>query len=185
MPEKALTFEVVLMGIGALAAWNAILTALDWFNTRYPGLNAPFIFSIMNFLPYIIFQPLTIWKGNNYSYTKRIAFCFFIIAALLVVSPLLVAFLPGSGGFIVMCVLIVIIGAFNAVAQTSVFGMVGTLPNKYTNAVCVGNGLSGVTLNVIRLICLASFATSESGLLISTIVYFIVAALVLIASGIA
>lgn len=54
------------------------------------------------------------------------------------------------------------------------------MPFKYTNAVMVGNGLAGVSINVARLICLASFPGDDTGLLISTIVYFAISGGVLI-----
>jgi hypothetical protein len=44
---------MVMNGVGVLASWNAILTALDWFNVVFPGLNPSFIFPICNFLPYV------------------------------------------------------------------------------------------------------------------------------------
>jgi equilibrative nucleoside transporter 1/2/3 len=66
-------------------------------------------------------------------------------------------------------------GGLNAIAQTSVFGLGGMLPDKYTNAVMIGNGIAGVSMNLIRIICMGAFPQNAQGLLISTIIYFVIA----------
>jgi hypothetical protein len=106
----------MIIGVGALLPWNAILTALDWFGTRFSGYNASFIFTIMNFVPYTFMQPLTIWKGNNYPYNKRIGFPFIASAGGLALSPFIAILLPGLPGFILTCILVFLIGVVIAVA---------------------------------------------------------------------
>jgi equilibrative nucleoside transporter 1/2/3 len=97
-----------------------------------------------------------------------------------VIAPILSATLPAAGGFAVMCILIVVMGAANAIGQTSVFGLGGMLPEKYTNAIMVGNGLAGIMLNVARIITLAAFPPTSAGLLESVVLYFIIAGLSLV-----
>ena len=66
--------------------------------------------------------------------------------------------MPEIPGFVTVCVLIFIMGTFNAICQTSVFGLAGTLPSQYMNLVMVGNGLAGVLVSILRLVCIASFS---------------------------
>jgi MFS family permease len=175
MESRLLYTEFLVLGAGILIAWNAILTALDWFNTVFPDRQVSFIFTILNFLPYVIFQPLTIWKGSRFSLNMRIIPTFAVICALLALSPLLSATLQVDAAFALMCVLIVVMGIANAIAQTSVFSLGAMMPPKYTNAVMLGNAVAGIIITLARIICLASFPHTDSGLLVSTLIYFAIA----------
>mmetsp|Transcript_22555 Transcript_22555/g.22298 ORF Transcript_22555/g.22298 Transcript_22555/m.22298 type:complete len:336 (-) Transcript_22555:58-1065(-) len=99
---------------------------------------------------------------------------------MLVISPLFSHFLGGSIGFPIMCIVILVMGMSNVVCQTTVFAMAGTLPDEYTNYVMIGNGIVGVFVDLLRLICLASFPQDRTGYFISTLVYFVIAAAVLV-----
>ena len=68
----------------------------------------------------------------------------------------------------------------NCISETSVFGIVGTLPNKYTNYVMFGIGISGLLISCLRLLCLGVFPQNSEGYLHSTELYFAVAGGVLI-----
>lgn len=175
MESRLLYTEFLVLGAGILIAWNAILTALDWFNSVFPDRQVSFVFTILNFLPYVIFQPLTIWKGSKFSLNMRIIPTFAVICALLALSPLLSSTLDVDAGFALMCVLIVVMGVANAIAQTSVFSLGAMMPPKYTNAVMLGNAVAGIIITLARIICLASFPPTESGLLVSTLIYFAIA----------
>lgn len=61
------------------------------------------------------------------------------------------------------------------------------LPSKYVGAVMLGNGLSGITMNVLRAICLIIFPPDESkeNLFYGSLVYFILAALILAVCAVA
>ena len=179
--ESKMVYGCMFMnGVGVLVAWNAILTALDWFNKIFPGLNPSFIFTILNFAPSVIFQPLTVKYGRNFGFNTRIVSNYIALAILLILTPIFSATLPTTAGFAVMCIISVLMGATNAIGQTTVFGLGGMLPGKYTNAIMAGNGMAGVGLNVIRIICLASFPLTDTGLFLSSLIYFIVAAVVLL-----
>ena len=102
-------------GVGVLVAWNAILTALDWFNKIFPGLNPSFIFTILNFAPSVIFQPLTVKYGRKFGFNTRINTNYIALAILLVLTPIFSATLPIDVGFAIMCVIAVLMGITNAV----------------------------------------------------------------------
>jgi len=180
MKDLGLKVEILLQGVGVLISWNAILTGLDWFNTKFPDYNTNAVLPFLNFTPYIIFQPLTILYGNKFGFNIRIVLPYVVMAAVLAMIPFFVILLSELGAFVVMGIGIFISGCVNAISQTSVFGLAGTMPGVYTNLVMVGNGLAGLGINVIRLICLGIFPDSSTGLLESTAVYFIISGTILI-----
>lgn len=172
--EKVLHGEILLQGIGALISWNAILSSLDWYNNRFFDYQPAFWLPLLNFLPGIIFQPLTIAYGHKFSFNMRIVVSYIIIACILIMTPIIVELAPGLSGFLIICLLTILMGSANAVGQTSIFGLAGTMPDKYTGAVMLGNGLSGLSIALIRLICLFTFPQNSTGYLLSTTVYFII-----------
>lgn len=178
--NKVLAAEIVLQGIGVLISWNAILTALDWYNNRFPNKDPGFWFPLLNFIPAAIFQPLTILYGHKFTFNHRIIPSYIIVALVLGLTPIIVELTSEDLGFIIICILTVFAGMVNAIGQTSVFGLAGTLPNEYTNAVMLGNGLSGLSITCLRLICLGIFTQNSEGYLHSTELYFGISAVVLI-----
>jgi hypothetical protein len=183
--DKLLLGEVLLQGIGALISWNAILASLDWYNSRFFNYQPAFWIPLLNFLPGIVFQPLTILYGNKFKFNTRIVIPYIIIACILIMTPIVVELAPGLTGFLIICILTLVMGSANAVGQTSTFGLAGTMPDKYTNMVMLGNGLSGLSIALIRLICLFSFPQNSSGYLLSTMVYFIISGGTLILCSVA
>lgn len=170
--DKILLAEMILQGIGVLIAWNAILTALDWYNDKFPTQNPGFWFPLLNFFPALVFQPLTILYGHHVRFNKRIIVSYIVVALILGLTPPIVELTNQDLGFIIICILTFIGGAFNAVGQTSVFGLASTLGSKYNSGVMLGNGLSGLSIALLRLICIETFPQDSSGYLESTSVYF-------------
>ena len=176
-----LLYHFLMIGTGVLVSWNAIATSFDWMNTVYPESYKPsMVFTMINFIPNLIFMPLTVAYGPRFAFNHRIIIPFFAMGALLAATPFIVKFIPTAPSFVIMCIVAFVIGSFNAVAQTSVFGLAGCMPNRYTGSVMVGNGLAGVLICVVRCICLGAFGDSGSGLLLSSIVYFIVAGITMV-----
>lgn len=183
--EKVLYGEVLLQGIGALISWNAILSSLDWYNNQFFDYEPAFWLPLLNFLPGIIFQPLTIAYGHKFTFNMRIVTSYVIIACILIMTPIIVELAPGLSGFLIICLLTILMGSANAVGQTSIFGLAGTMPDKYTGAVMLGNGLSGLSIALIRLICLFTFPQNSTGYLLSTTVYFIISGATLLVCSLA
>lgn len=178
--EKLLYVEFLCLGAGVLISWNAILTAMDWFGTVYGAYNPSYILPICSYIPSPIFQPLTVFKGHQVSFNKRIVVGFTITGTILALIPIVAEAIPGPVGFAFMCCLIGLMGAVNAVTQTSVFGEAGMMPDEYTRAVMIGNAAAGIMLSIARMICLASFPQTSAGFALGTTVYFAIAGLTLI-----
>jgi equilibrative nucleoside transporter 1/2/3 len=148
---------------------------MDWFGSEFEAFHPSFILPICSFMPAPFIQPLTVVKGHLFSFNKRIVLGFAVTGVIIAIIPVLAGAVPGAGGFGLLCLFITLMGAVNAATQTSVFGMAGMMPDEFTRAVMIGNGLAGIILNLARIVCLASFPSNASGLLIGTTVYFLIA----------
>ena len=178
--ERILFSELVLQGIGMLMSWNAFLASLDWFYSSFPTESPGFWLGITSFVGAVVFQPLTTMFGHHFTYNLRIVTSYIILSVLLALTPAIVIFSTERTGFILICVITSIGGGINAISEASIYALAGTLPNKFTNAVVIGNGLSGCFITCLRLICLGAFPQDSSGYLQSTEVYFAISGGVLI-----
>jgi hypothetical protein len=80
----------------------------------------------------------------------------------------------------------ILFGIISGFVTAAVFGLAGMLPPKYVGAVMLGNGLSGILMSALRAIFLAALPSNEgNNEYIATLIYFIVAALILICAAFA
>ena len=102
---------------------------------------------------------MNIFYGGKVSYTFKLVFGFSLLAVLMVLLPLAAQYLrdPDSTGYYTCLVILLILGIDGGFLQSSVFGMAGMLPPSYMGAVMFGNGISGITCNVINCITLVAF----------------------------
>ena len=79
-------------------------------------------------------------------------------------------------------------GIANAFSQGGIFGFAGIFPNKYTGAIMLGSGFSGLSMNVSRMCTLAAFPVSEleddgqhdNTAFIGCLIYFGIASLIVL-----
>lgn len=117
----------------------------------------------------------------------RISGGFLVIAVLMIILPFTTNYMGATDGFFTDIGILVIFGAMGGIVQGSVFGLAGMLPFKYMGAVMFGNGLSGITLNVLRAITLAAFppgGEDSNNDFLGSLVYFILAAIILVIAAI-
>ena len=110
-----------------------------------------------------------------------------VIAVLVMIIPFVTQYLDPTPGFFSCIVILIFFGAAGGVVQGSVFGIAGMLPGKFMGAVMFGNGLSGITINFLRAICLLIFppkADSDNSFY-GAMVYFVLAAVILVISSLA
>ncbi|CDW83406.1 equilibrative nucleoside transporter 1 [Stylonychia lemnae] len=178
---------MLLFGIGALLPWNAILTALDFFEEKQSRYQPSFVFGFAVNSLLTVVQVIILLYGYKVSYVVRISGGFLVIAVLMIILPLTTNYLGSTSGFFTDIGILVIFGAMGGIVQGSVFGLAGMLPFKYMGAVMFGNGLSGITLNILRAITLAAFPPGVEGSnnnFLGSLVYFILAAIILVIAAI-
>lgn len=105
-----------------------------------------------------------IWKNVFYfsgSLTKRIVFCICIIIAIFIFTAILAMVdtsdWTGGSFFAVTMVSIAILNSATGIYQNCVYGVAAAFPFSYTNAVIMGNNLSGTWTAIISIITIAGF----------------------------
>lgn len=93
-----------------------------------------------------------IW-GYKLSDRFKIQYGFIGLAIIILLLPLLAHFLGSTTAKYYSCfITLFVFGAFNGMVQASVFGLGGVLPGKYMGAIMFGNGISGISMNLLRII---------------------------------
>jgi hypothetical protein len=92
--------------------------------------------------------------------------------------PLITNQLKEEGAAFAACLSILLVfGIFGGVVQSSTYALGGILPPKYMGAIMFGQGLSGITINVLRAICLLAIPDNK---FLGALIYFIITALILV-----
>ena len=176
----------VLFGIGNLLPWNAVLTALDFFIQYFPGYKPDFVFGLTINCPNFVFNFLGIFYARYISLKTRIISGFLGIFCLTISMPFVTRYVEEDTAWIIMLIIIVIYGISSSFAGGAVFGLAGVFPFKYTGAVMLGNGFSGLTMNALRMIWLAIFppsddnSSADNNAFIGCLIYFSIASLIVI-----
>lgn len=76
--------------------------------------------------------------------------------------PVMAHFLGSPDTEFYGCLLVLLIfGGFNGMVQAQVFGLGGILPGQYMGAIMFGNGLSGISTNLLRMAFTAAIPDSS------------------------
>jgi len=128
-----------------------------------------------------------IWNivyGGKYSFTLRIAGTFFAMGIILVLIPLL-AHIGGAAGFWLTFLILFAFGIFAGIGQSAVFMLAGALPFEFIGAVMLGQGIAGISANILRALTYIIFpvAKNENNLFIGAFVYFLIGAVYMFICG--
>ena len=129
---------------------------------------------LFNFFANIIFQLLASIFGNKIPFHVKFTLMNILLTCSFISLPLITKFAYFKGAWL-LYVFVFINGSFNAILQASVFGLGGVLPFRFTIAIMAGNGVVGLGIGCIRMICLAAFSGVKDvvkGEWYGTIVYF-------------
>lgn len=120
--------------------------------------------------------------GYKLSDQFKIEKTFYTNTLLTLSLPLLAHFLSSAAASFWSCFFVLLnFGIVNGVVQGQVFGLASLLPGKYMGAVMVGNGLSGIFMNTLRLIFVLILPSDS--LYLQAQIFFILAALILLCCG--
>lgn len=179
-------YVFVLFGIGSLLPWNAVLTALDFFSQNFPHHKPNFTFSLTLNAPNFIFNFVGIFAAKHVSLKLRFIVGLIWIFGLTLAMPFVTEYLNEGLAWGIILPTIAVLGIANSFVQGGAFGFAGMFPFKYTGAVMLGNGFSGLSLNILRMICLAIFPPSndddseDNSAFIGCLIYFAIASIVVI-----
>jgi len=108
-----------------------------------------------------IMTVLLVIYGYKFNYIIKVTVFFAIEAVLMILLPLGANYLDADAGFAVSVFILLIFGFSNGVLQGTVFGMGGMFPPKYIGAIMFGNGLSGMSVTVLKAIAMLIFPVSD------------------------
>uniref|UniRef100_A0A4W4E646 Solute carrier family 29 member 1b n=1 Tax=Electrophorus electricus TaxID=8005 RepID=A0A4W4E646_ELEEL len=178
-----------ILGLGTLLPWNFFMTATMYFTSRLadPGeevsternfLQTKFnnVMALCAMIPLLVFTCLTSVLHHRVSQKIRIMGSLVSILVVFLVTAILVKVpITPMPFFVTTMIKIIIINAFGAVLQGSLFGMAGLFPAAYTVPIMSGQGLAG-TFAAFSMICAI---TSGSSVMDSAFGYFITACAVI------
>ncbi|CAM6101243.1 unnamed protein product [Calypogeia fissa] len=171
----------IILAAGSTITWWTFIFAADYFQYLYPGSHIIRLFVFAYFVPWLIAYVIicSFWREGSSWVKVNVGGAIAIVA--LLVFPFLDGFFMEERGttatFWVTLVLVAIAGCADAISQGSLLGISAELPQSFTKAYCTGVAASGVFMFIVRLILKASLSSSATGLRISGIVYFCIAAL--------
>lgn len=154
---------------------------MDFFISSFPSYNPGFTFSLTLNAPNFAFNFLGIFLVRYISLKLRLVVGLVFIFFLILAMPFVANFMSESAGWAITLLIIAVMGIANSFVQGGVFGFAGIFPFKYTGAVMLGNGLSGLSMNLFRMITLLIFPPSDNddpndhSAFIGCLIYFIIA----------
>ncbi|KAH8255412.1 hypothetical protein KR038_002599 [Drosophila bunnanda] len=184
-------FIFMLHGLGTLMPWNMFITAKSYFEDFKFGANNTVPTEInyrTNFMqnmgfasqiPNVLFNWLNIFVAFGGDLTSRIVYSIIIEMVILLVTIVLAMLdssqWPGLFFWITM-VCIVLLNICNGIYQNTIYGIVASLPIKYTGAVVLGSNICGCFTTVMSILCAMIFDSKRT----AAIYYFVTAILVLL-----
>ncbi|EDW37152.1 GL25678 [Drosophila persimilis] len=188
---KIVFFIFMLHGLGTLMPWNMFITAKSYFEDFKLGANNTVPTEVnyrstfmqnMGFasqIPNLLFNWLNIFVNFGGNLTSRIVYSIIFEVVILLVTIVLAMMdssqWPGIFFWATM-VSIVLLNICNGIYQNTIYGIVASLPIKYTGAVVLGSNISGVFTTVMSIICTAFFDSKRT----SAIYYFVTAIVILL-----
>jgi solute carrier family 29 (equilibrative nucleoside transporter) protein 4 len=163
---------MVLSGAGFLLPYNSFITAVDYFQTVFPGTTIVFDISLIYILTALIAVLLNNVIIYTFSLNSRIMFGYilsFLILMFILIFIILLDMFPGDQTYtmILVCVALISVGA--TVQQSSFYGLTCMLPARYTQAVMAGESVAGLLSSVSRIITKSITSKKSSTVLFFTI----------------
>lgn len=171
----------LLMGTGLLFPWNTIITAVDYFSVLYPSHHVNFAFGLAYNIPSIPILLLLINYGSKFSSTVR-SFTAFTVYALVLISFPILPLLGLEPGTMYSLTLfgVLLTGISGATLFGDLFGLAANFTPAETQAIMAGNGVAGLAVAIIRLVTKASLPETPVGIATSALIYFLLAAAVVV-----
>ena len=145
-----------MFGVGMLLPWNAMLAAMDYFTDKFPDYKPSFSLLVAVSVPMLLVQLVVYFFLQYLPLQFKLTATFLvnsIVTVLLVLIPLAVK--DQATAYWITISLAVVFGCSYAILQATLYGVAGPCA-ALTNNLMLGIGLSGLIINAIRMIFLAS-----------------------------
>jgi phosphatidylglycerophosphate synthase len=118
--------------------------------------------------------------GHHLSNRFKVQVGFFVAAILIISLPFASHLNTEPGPAFWSCFFILLsFGMVNGMIQGQVFGLASILPEKYMGAVMLGNGYSGITMNLLKAI-LMFILPGKDNMYRSALIFFVLASMILL-----
>jgi len=162
-----------LLGLATLIGWNAVLSSIDFFSSKFTDYNISFIMLIPSFLATFIFSLFASYFSKIFSLNTRIFGCIIMMSICLFILPFEAYFLPNKTGFFIFVALNFVISAFIAIMQATCVGLACIFPYEAMSLFNTGIGFSGILMSVLRIIYLWIYDQSDpTHMMYSIVIYF-------------
>jgi len=145
-----------MFGVGFMLPWNTIMAAMDYFTAKFPDYKPSFSLLVAVSVPGFLTQLLVYFFLQYLPLQFKMTVTFLInsiVTVLLVLIPLVVKD-QTTAYWITIC-LAVLFGFSYSILQVTLYGVAGPCAVLMNNLM-LGVGLSGLIINAIRMIFLAS-----------------------------
>ncbi|GAB1603259.1 equilibrative nucleoside transporter 4-like isoform X2 [Argonauta hians] len=170
-PCNCIYLALVMSGAGFLLPYNSFITAVDYYQDRFPHTTIEFDMS----LTYIIVAFFSVVATNvlveTFSLKLRITFGYIVAFTVLLLVTICDIWLQmfskeASYGITLMAVGMVAVGS--TIQQSSFYGYTSMLPHRYTQAVMTGESAAGLVISSNRILTKALLHNQRH----NTIIFF-------------
>ncbi|XP_073276204.1 equilibrative nucleotide transporter 8-like [Primulina huaijiensis] len=175
---------------GNLLPWNALITAVDYFEYLYPNRHIERVFSVVYMSSSLLVLILLLsWDffRRSLSLRFRMNLGFSMLVLSLTVTPIMGwcwrkngRILSSDAAFDTVVASVFVCGIADGLVGGSLVGTAGKLPKQYMQAIFAGTASSWVMISTLRIITKASLPQTPQGLKISAQFYFIVSSVILL-----
>ena len=177
--EKQVEFAFLILGIGNLLPFNAIISVFDFFMKFQPDYTPQITLPNINFALNCGGQLVLLCASGILSTKFMLYFSQVATMLSLALFPFVVVNYPQNISFPISCLLIVVNGLSTAFSSSSLFGMVSFFPLKCVIALGTGQSLSGLVINILRYIILIFLGDSENVLIQGSFIFFFVSSIIM------
>ena len=164
-PKGTRTTKIVfiLFGVASLLGWNALLTEIEFFKYFLSDMKPAVSFSFLIYILNILFLFLMMWKKNLFSLRFQLIWGIIGSIAFLIVIPACTMILGKNtlANEIITGGLIFLMGFINALCAGGFFNLVSYFPLEMIVALSTGQGFSGIAMNILQYIVLASIKSND------------------------
>ncbi|XP_063977034.1 equilibrative nucleoside transporter 4 [Diachasmimorpha longicaudata] len=146
---------LILAGVGFLLPYNSFISAVDYFQTRYPGTTIVFDISVV----YITMAFFAVCANNilveTVSLNTRIIFGYlvsFFTLQFVLVSEIWWELFEVTSSYTINLIAVAVVSVGCTVQQSSFYGYTSMLPSRYTQAVMTGESAAGLWVSMNRII---------------------------------
>jgi len=155
---------MVLIGAGLLYPYNTLITASDYFDSKFGAdRQTEYYITMVLTYPFILMFLVMLRYGAQLSFSIRIITAFTLQGVALAMVPVFVETQDADTGFWIVIAITFVIGLGTAVLQSSIYGFTSLLPSVYSQAMMAGQAIAGVSVSITRIITKQVFPETHAG----------------------